>query len=113
MTSATFSQSLVVPADHACFAGHFPGNPILPGVLLLESVVSYASQQFSCSAAACVLQNVKFAAPVLPGDQIDIQLISREPGDCKFTVHAVRPDTAGVLVCSGQLRMAVLPSSAI
>ena len=111
MNPVTFSRSMQVPDNHACFAGHFPGNPILPGVLLLERVMICASERFGRGAVGCVLQNVKFPAPVLPGDQIDLQLLGNELGECKFTVHAVRLATPAILVCSGQLRMASSPRS--
>ena len=100
-----------IPLDHACFPGHFPGKPILPGVLLLERVMSLAQACLAQPLDVCSVVNVKFLASVLPGDQLDVRLTSVHAHEHRFTVHIVRPDgtdvggTEGVLACSGQIRI--------
>ena len=72
--------SLSIAPDHPTFAGHFPGQPLLPGVSLLAEVMEAAlgnpelAQQVS---AAPRISAVKFLAPVRPGAQLTLQL---EPG---------------------------------
>ena len=56
-----------VPADHPSLPGHFPGNPIVPGVLLLDGVM-HALQQ-ATGLRLSRLQQVKFIAALLPEEQ--------------------------------------------
>jgi 3-hydroxyacyl-[acyl-carrier-protein] dehydratase len=97
---------ILIPADHASFAGHFPGQPILPGVLLLERVMALAQVQIQLPLNRYSISNAKFMAAVLPGDTINVQLTCTSPSDYKFTVHSVPSHGEdGVLVCSGLLRI--------
>jgi 3-hydroxyacyl-[acyl-carrier-protein] dehydratase len=96
-----------IAPDHPCFAGHFPGQPILPGVLLLERVMALAQTSLEGPLNECTVYNVKFFAAVTPGDAIDVQLTAAHPGDYRFTVRISQAGGAGgVLACSGQLRVA-------
>ena len=96
-----------IPPDHPCFPGHFPGQPILPGVLLLERVMSLAQTSLRQPLNECTVYNVKFLAPVAPGDALDVQLASTNPNEYKFTVRIFQAENVdSVLACSGQLRMA-------
>jgi 3-hydroxyacyl-[acyl-carrier-protein] dehydratase len=105
--------SLHIPSDHACFPGHFPGQPILPGVLLLERVMAQAQSQWGRTPDQYTLVNTKFLAAVLPGDTVRIELTAVHPGESKFTVHTVSAEGAdAVLACSGQLRIAPSPTPA-
>lgn len=60
-----------IGADHPALPGHFPGRPIVPGVVLLDEALSVI-------AAACplpapfVLTRVKFMSPVLPGERVTV-----------------------------------------
>ncbi|MBL8756304.1 MAG: hypothetical protein JNK15_23615 [Planctomycetes bacterium] len=65
--AAHLQAQLVVPEDHPVLAGHFPGAPLVPGVLLLEAV---AAAHLAATGRACDLvavDDVRFQAPLLPG----------------------------------------------
>lgn len=68
-----------VPADHPAFAGHFPGQPLLPGVSLLSEVLEAVMRDPALSArvgSAPRLGAVKFLAPVRPGATLALQFES-------------------------------------
>jgi 3-hydroxyacyl-[acyl-carrier-protein] dehydratase len=56
-------MQIQAPLDHPCYAGHFPGHPIVPGVLLLELIVDALER-----GAPRVVGNVKFHRSVSPGE---------------------------------------------
>ena len=102
----TFKARVDIPVDHPCFPGHFPGQPILPGVLLLERVMSLAQASTGKPLNECTVYNVKFLAAVMPGDVLDVQLTSTNLNEYKFTVRIFQAGGAeGVVACSGQLRV--------
>jgi 3-hydroxymyristoyl/3-hydroxydecanoyl-(acyl carrier protein) dehydratase len=99
MVSERASKSkLVVPTGHACFASHFPGQPLVPGALLLQWVCQQALQQFPQHRMVEV-PSMKFFRPLLPGDVCELTLRYDQP------VRLVRVglDRAGESVCQGVL----------
>lgn len=54
-------KSLVIATDHPAYAGHFPGNPLLPGVVLLAEAMA------AIGAPRHTIENAKFLSPVTPG----------------------------------------------
>jgi 3-hydroxyacyl-[acyl-carrier-protein] dehydratase len=66
MSSAEHSVSLAVSAGHPALAGHFPGAPVAPGVLLLDLVVAAAESWLARRLAVRRMAQVKFHAPLLP-----------------------------------------------
>ncbi|MBS1207756.1 MAG: beta-hydroxyacyl-ACP dehydratase [Proteobacteria bacterium] len=59
---------LSIPADHPAFAGHFPGRPIVPGVVLLDQaqlLIEAATQRRIRGIAMA-----KFLSPVSPGEAL-------------------------------------------
>jgi 3-hydroxyacyl-[acyl-carrier-protein] dehydratase len=71
-----------VSANEPQFMGHFPGRPIMPGVLILEAMAQAAglcfaddpdkSKQFVYYYAG--IDNARFKRPVFPGDQLEIEV---------------------------------------
>ena len=59
---------ILAPLEHPCYAGHFPGNPIVPGVVLLDLVVEALQR-----GAPRVLGNVKFHRAVKPGESFTLR----------------------------------------
>ena len=75
--SASFAVVCDVPADHPAFAGHFPGRPIWPGVLLLAEVMEALRAAPALAAALGERPSIaaaKFLAPVRPASRLDIAL---------------------------------------
>lgn len=98
--------SLRIPVDHPSFAGHFPGQPIVPGVVLLDEVMQAAARHVSgwehASPAVVSIPVCKFLRPVLPGAELDLML---SPGAQAGTLN-FKLQQAGQAVASGSLRVA-------
>ncbi len=69
-----------IPADAWFLKGHFPGNPIVPGIVLCEilaqSVCVLLAEEMpeNCQPFYTGLNNVRFRAPVLPGDEFETRV---------------------------------------
>jgi 3-hydroxymyristoyl/3-hydroxydecanoyl-(acyl carrier protein) dehydratase len=66
-----------IAPDHPAFAGHFPGQPLLPGVALLAEVMEAAQAEPVLAArlaGVSTLQQAKFLSPVRPGDRLHVDL---------------------------------------
>lgn len=73
------------PATHPALAGHFPGNPIVPGVLLLDAVAK-ALAQVVPGMQVIGLPNVKFLSPLRPDEDCLLQLEAVHGGRWRFTM---------------------------
>jgi 3-hydroxymyristoyl/3-hydroxydecanoyl-(acyl carrier protein) dehydratase len=83
--------------DHPCLPGHFPGRPVVPGVVLLEHVIE-AIESAHGPVGPIRLPQVKFLRPLLPGQVAEIELAPAATGRWRFRVlHA------GELVASGDV----------
>lgn len=68
-----------ITRDHPCLAGHFPGNPIVPGVVLLECVAQAAQDWLGESVSPHTFPNVRFLSPLKPDERMDIFLSGEAP----------------------------------
>jgi len=78
--------SLKIPANHPAFAGHFPGTPIVPGVVLLDEVLHAISLDTSLNETAWQISSVKFLSPLKPGESVIIEHEQLANGTIKFLV---------------------------
>ena len=79
-------ERLRVPADHPALPGHFPGRPLVPGVVLLELATRCAQQAYALGALRKVAM-LKFVAPVLPDTDIDCIVAQDAQGRVTFRIE--------------------------
>ena len=75
----TIKTSLTLTGEENFFKGHFPGNPIMPGVLLQEALFQSGAALMSGKAGGGLgvvtrVQNAKFKNMVKPGDVLEMEV---------------------------------------
>ena len=104
-----------VTSNEDFFRGHFPGNPVMPGVLIIEAMAQSAGLLISLAAPEpgrltsylVGVDEAKFRRPVVPGDRlrIEVRLLLRRSRYWRFrTVASVEDDR----VAQAELLLAVL-----
>ena len=88
VTNGCIKTEKQIQTDEPFFAGHFPGRPIMPGVLICEAVFQSSSILMSKRAEALSndgriplitrIENVKLKRVVLPGDLMEVEVKLKE-----------------------------------
>ena len=105
-----------VSINEPWFLGHFPSRPIMPGVLVLESMaqigglLAYASEPFDASNSLMYflgIDKAKFRRPVIPGDRLDLEVtvLHHRTNVWKFKGEAF---VDGTLCAQGELLASVV-----
>ena len=90
----------VIDPGHPCLPGHFPGRPVVPGVVVLDRVVEAIEQAHGLQ-GALRLGRVKFLQPLLPGQTARIELETLAgPPDARWRFHVLR---GGATIASGDI----------
>ncbi|HLQ11872.1 MAG TPA: hypothetical protein VK130_01340 [Steroidobacteraceae bacterium] len=91
-------MTLDIPADHAAFAGHFPGNPLVPGVVLLDETLYSVARAHGVAPGKCTICAAKFLSAARPGERLQLALDAGDSGQLRFTIHAAeRIVASGIL----------------
>lgn len=100
MTTEIYSLSEIVPAgealtaiigydaEHAVFEGHFPGNPIVPGVCTINMLTDIVRLQLGAGYELQGAASVKFLQLIRPGDRPMLRM-SWKPAETGMQVQAI------------------------
>ena len=91
----------VIAADHPSLPGHFPGRPLVPGVVLLDHAIA-AIEAAHGPLGPVRLPQVKFLQPLLPGEEARVELEPRRASDAPagWRFRILRGET---LLASGEV----------
>jgi 3-hydroxyacyl-[acyl-carrier-protein] dehydratase len=89
---------LSIPANHPAYAGHFPGQPVLPGVVLLDATLQALERAGHGHTGSWEINNAKFQSIVRPGEELTLQHETLPDGSVRFAIR-----TADRAVASGML----------
>jgi len=108
-----------VPLASTIFEGHFPGHPLMPGVLLIEAMAQTSGwlvigkTGFQRMPFLATVKEAKFRTFVTPGQRLDIEAVLDHEGS-GFAVTKARVKSAGKPICEAALtfRLSPFPSDA-
>ncbi len=89
-------STFTVPQEHPSFPAHFPGNPIVPGALLMQWIFTMVRSQYSESVIPAI-RSMKFLKSLHPGDQCSLEL-TNDATRCQLTIACY---CQSELVCKG------------
>lgn len=93
---------LAIAAEHPAYAGHFPGRPILPGVVLLDAMIHALADAARLDTANLQIKSAKFLSPVAPGEPVELRYATSALGSYRFEIIA-----SGRPVANGTVAFAV------
>ena len=95
---------IVVNEKHEVFKGHFPGNPIMPGVCMMQIIKELTEQITGCQLILQTLSNVKFMAlinpDVTPELRLELDILETEDGLVKVKNASYFNDTTALKLSS-------------
>jgi 3-hydroxymyristoyl/3-hydroxydecanoyl-(acyl carrier protein) dehydratase len=92
---------------HPAFAGHFPGAPIVPGVVLLDETLRALKAAAGDGAFSCEISATKFHSVVRPGEELTLEHETSPDGSIRFVIRGPeRMVASGRVTFSGSARSA-------
>lgn len=92
----------VIAADHPCLAGHFPGQPVVPAVVLLDFTARALDAALGRRVRITAVPAAKFLHPLRPGQHFSVELqLDPAARSAKF-----RARTSGAELAQGRLEYA-------
>lgn len=88
-----------IDEQHPCLAGHFPGNPVVPGVVIIDHIINGMRKTQPALQVVCV-SAMKFTRPLKPGVTVSVNVEEKTNGLLK-----VECKTGDGIIVSGQLRV--------
>ena len=96
-SSKTFN--VTIDADHPIFNGHFPGNPVTPGVAQLEIIKELVSYSIGTNCKLSEMANCKFLKVLNPKEDAEVSInLKLETAENTVKVNAVIQNDNGVFL---------------
>lgn len=101
--AAPWTATFAVPASHPALPGHFPGRPVVPGVVLLGHVQAAIEAEHG-PLPALRLPQAKFLHPLLPGETatIEVEPVADAGGARRWRFRVLRARD-GALLAGGEI----------
>ncbi len=80
---------LQIAADHPAYAGHFPGWPVLPGVVLLDAALHALAVRLGMQTMPGQIKAAKFLSPVRPGETLTLHYAAVPAGGFRFEIRCL------------------------
>jgi 3-hydroxyacyl-[acyl-carrier-protein] dehydratase len=81
---------VIISADHPTLAGHFPGHPVVPGVVVLGEVMEAIRRTAQGTIEFVGAPSIKFISPLNPGEPLTIRWEQHADGTTAFTCTVSR-----------------------
>lgn len=107
MNVRSHEQPLKIGADHPALPGHFPGAPVVPGVVLLDHVILAAESWLAQPLTVASLVQAKFNSPLLPEQSAVLRL---QLTDVELRFVIANAATADTIIAQGMMRLSREPS---
>ncbi len=113
LADRSISSDATIPTENTIFEGHFPGFPLMPGVLLIEAMAQtsgwliVAANHFKRMPFLAQVKDAKFRTFVMPGQclRVSAKLIHEGSG---YAITAAKITMAGKPVCDATLTLRVM-----
>lgn len=93
-----FERVISIGRDHPSLAGHFPGRPIVPGVVLLQEVLDTVRRGAPSMSRVAGFPMVKFSAPLKPDECVTIEVEQDAAGRATFSCRVEGKGIASGLI---------------
>jgi 3-hydroxyacyl-[acyl-carrier-protein] dehydratase len=94
---------VTIGADHPSLAGHFPGHPVVPGVVMLGEIMNAIRDMAKETIEFVGLPSAKFMSPLNPGEPLTIRLTQQGESATEFICT-----TGSRLIASGRLQYRIV-----
>jgi 3-hydroxymyristoyl/3-hydroxydecanoyl-(acyl carrier protein) dehydratase len=94
---------VTIDANHPSLAGHFPGHPVVPGVVMLGEIMNAIREMAKEKIEFVGMPTAKIMSPLNPGEALTIALDQQGDGATEFTCT-----TGSRLIASGCLRYRIV-----
>jgi len=114
LTQRTVRATAQVPTESTIFEGHFPGHPLMPGVLLIESMAQTSGwlviglMRFARMPFLAAVKEAKLRSFVRPGAQLDLTATLLHDGS-GYAVTKASATSEGKSICDAELTLRVMP----